>query len=266
MLDLHLHILANVDDGPASRDESAAMVQLAASLGYKRLVATPHLLEPLNADYVDRVIDEREWLTSLAAESGIAMEAGFEVRVSPDIGARLESLEPITLAGSKTVLIELPFVGWPTYTEQALFDVTSAGFRPLLAHPERYAAALENPSLIYTLHERGVLMQLTTGSLAGLFGKRSREVAEQFLRDGIVDVLASDAHSAGRRFVSVGEGLARANELVGSRRVAQLTNDNPEALLADTPLEAPVIEIIEPHSEPAWRNSFTRVKHLIHRR
>jgi protein-tyrosine phosphatase len=189
-----------------------------------------------------------------------------ELRASSVCGSRLESFEPITLAGSRTVLVELPFVGWPTYTEQALFDVMAAGYRPLLAHPERYAAALENPGLIYGLHERGVLMQLTTGSLAGLFGKRSREVAEQLLRDGIVDVLASDAHSAGRRFVAVGEGLARAKELIGGRRVQQLTTDNPKALLEDRDLDEPVIETLDTLCEPSWRNSLTRVKHLIHRR
>jgi len=266
VLDLHLHILANVDDGPADRDESEAMLRLAASIGYTQLVATPHLHEKLGSPYQERVADERHWLSSVAEEVGITLGGGFEIRLSPDLGKRLESGEPVTLAGSRTVLVELPFAGWPTFTDQALFDVMTAGFRPLLAHPERYTAALDNPDLIYALHDRGVMMQLTTGSLAGLFGRRSREVAEQFLRDDVVEILASDAHSAGRRFVSVAEGIARAEELVGARRTAQLTDDNPRALLADQQLLTPATDYDRAITEPRWRQSLSRFKHLIPRR
>ena len=141
MLDLHLHILANVDDGPGDRDESEAMLRLASSIGFTHLVATPHLHEPLASPYRERVAEERNWLASVAAEVGITLKDGFEIRLSPDLGRRLESGEPVTLGGSRAVLVELPFAGWPTFTDQALFDVMSAGFRPLLAHPDRYAAA-----------------------------------------------------------------------------------------------------------------------------
>jgi protein-tyrosine phosphatase len=263
VLDLHLHILADVDDGPTDRDESEAMLRLAASLGYTELVATPHLKDPLTSPYAERVAEERAWLTSVADDLGITLRPGFEIRLAPDTARQLEAGDPITLAGSRTALVELPFAGWPVFTDQALFDIMTAGFRPLLAHPERYAAALDNPGLIYALYERGVLLQLTTGSLAGLFGKRSREVAEQFLTDGIVDVLASDAHSAGRRFVSVAEGIARAGELVGEERVAQLTGANPAALLADQPLPAPAAATPSTNGGPRWRQSLTRVRHFI---
>lgn len=242
------------------------MLSLAASLGYSTLVATPHLLEHLTESYSERVKAEHAWLSSKAVESGIEVKAGFEVRLTPDIGSRLESGEGITLGGSRTVLVELPFAGWPTFTDQALFDVLTAGFRPLLAHPERYAAVLDNPALINSLHERGVLMQITTGSLAGLFGKRSRDLAERFMRAGLVDILASDAHSAGRRFVSVVDGLARAEELVGPARVRQLTTDNPAALLANRPLEALVESQAEIPVENGWRQPFNRFRHLIPRR
>jgi protein-tyrosine phosphatase len=242
------------------------MLSVAASLGYTGLVATPHLLEPLTEEYSQRVATERAWITPLAAESGLELRSGFEIRLTPDIGARLEAGEPISLGGSRTVLIELPFAGWPIFTDQALFDIMSAGFRPLLAHPERYAAVIENPALIDRLRERGVMMQVTTGSLAGLFGKRSREISERMLLGDMVDILASDAHSAGRRFVSVVDGLARAEELVGSKRVRQLTYANPTSLLADRPLEA--IAEVRPEStvETRWREPIKRLRNLIPKR
>ena len=266
MFDIHLHILAGIDDGPADREESAAMLKLSASLGYERLVATPHLLEPLTDVYSDRISAELDWSRSAASNAGIELNSGFEVRLTPDLGRRLEQGEPITLAGSRTVLIELPFAGWPAFTDQAIFDVMSAGFRPLLAHPERYGAVMENPTLVHALHERGVLMQVTTGSLAGLFGRRSTDVAERLIRDGVVDVLASDAHSAGRRFVSVTEGLARAAEIVGPDRVRQLTRDNPLALISDQPLPPPSGGCPSDVAEPIWRVPLTRMRQLIPKR
>ena len=86
------------------------------------------------------------------------------------------------------------------------------------------------------LAERGVLMQVTAGSIAGLFGKPAQRCAEMMLKEGISTVLASDAHSAGQRFVSVADGIARANELIGDQRVRQLLYDNPKALLESRPL------------------------------
>jgi protein-tyrosine phosphatase len=266
VFDIHLHILANVDDGPADRSVSASMLQLALSLGFDRIVATPHLHEPASETYLERIAEEQEWLSQQASEIGIGIGFGFEVKLTPDIGARLESGEPISWAGSRTVLVELPFAGWPAFTDQALFDIASAGFRPLLAHPERYSAVLDNSTLIYGLKERGVLMQITTGSLAGLFGRQSQQVAERFVRDGIVDVLASDAHSAGRRYVSVNEGLARAVELVGPERVRQMTTDNPAALIEDRELAPAEISTSNGHHSTKWRQSLTRAKQLVPRR
>jgi protein-tyrosine phosphatase len=239
------------------------MIDLAAELGYSSLVATPHLLEPLNDAY-DSIANSRlEELLQHATTRGLTLNRGYEVRLSPDIGRRLESGEPITLAGSRTVLVELPFSGWPLYTEHALFDILSAGFVPLLAHPERYEAAVEQPQRILDLHERGVLMQLTGGSLAGLFGKRARSLSEHLLRAGAVDVLASDAHSAGRRFVSVTEGLAHAERIAGAGRVRQLTVDNPRALLSDQPLPPSLARSSENEPSATRSNTWQRVRSFL---
>ena len=243
MLDLHSHLLHSIDDGPKDVQSSVEMIQLAAELGYTTLVATPHLLEPLDRAYDARVDERVRELEPHGSARGVSLRRGFEVRLTADIGRRLQAGEAISLAGSRTVLVELPFSGWPIYTEQALFDVRASGFIPLLAHPERYEAAVERPQLILDLHQRGVMMQVTTGSLAGLFGKRSKSLAEELLREGAVDILASDAHSAGRRFVSVAEGLVRARQIVGAERVRQLTVDNPTALLTDRPLPPNTVSV-----------------------
>ena len=235
---MHIHLLANIDDGPPDLPGSIAMLDLASQLGYATIVTTPHLIGPLEDEYEYLAATRLKELSPHATTRGIELLSGFEVRLTPDIGRRLRSGEPITLAGSNVVLVELPFSGWPNFTEQALFDIVVAGFVPLLAHPERYEAAVEQPQRIIDLHSRGVLMQLTAGSLTGLFGKRAKELAERMLRAGLVEILASDAHSAGRRYMAVAEGFAHARRIVGPGRVRQLTSDNPMALLSGLSLPA----------------------------
>lgn len=260
MIDLHLHLLPAVDDGAASLDVSVAMLDLAARLGYTRLVATPHLDGLLTADYGAKVRAALVAVRAAGAQRGIpvTVDAGFEIQLSPDLPQRLAGGEPSTLAGSKTVLVELPFSGWPNFTEQTLFSVQTLGFTPLLAHPERYTAVQSDIDRALGLVDRGVLLQLTTGSLAGLFGKAAQRTAEHLLREDAAAVLASDAHSDGRRFVAVADGLRRAVELVGERRVRQLTQDNPDALLAGRPL--PSSEAVAVGAEGGWRKVLARVR------
>lgn len=239
MIDLHLHLLPGVDDGSPDLDTTRRMLGRARGLGFERLIATPHLPAPLTPSYAASVRSALDDTRPLASALGIALGLGFEVPLVPDLPARLTSGEPVTLARSKTVLVDLPFVGWPTYVEDVLFDLQAAGFRPLLAHPERYPDVQRDPARAARLAARGVLLQVTTGSLTGLFGRRAQAAAEALLCAGAVHVLATDAHSAGHRFVSVEEGLRHAEALVGPEGVARLVHDNPAALLADEPLPAP---------------------------
>ncbi len=223
MIDLHLHLLPAVDDGPPTLDVSEAMVVAASSLGFDRLVATPHLEGPLRPEFVQRVRTALADVQRIGAQHGVQVSAGWEIQLSPDVPARLERGEALTLAGSSTVLVELPFSGWPLHADRTLFEIQTVGFRVLLAHPERYVVVQQSVEKAIELVDRGVLLQVTFGSLTGLFGKPAQRVAEELLRRDAVTVLASDAHSAGSRFLSVAEGRARAIELAGAARVDQET-------------------------------------------
>ena len=169
------------------------------------------------------------------SESTLSRDEGFAVRVREDIAA---GYRRVTYLG---IALMLGF---------GVLDIIS----------------LDDPALVYDLRDRGVLLQVTTGSLAGLFGSRSQALAVHLLQDGAVDVLASDAHSAGRRYVSVTEGLAYAEELVGQSRVRQLTTDNPRALLGDQELEPPVQTGARASAEHHGRQPLARTKQLISRR
>lgn len=231
MIDLHLHVLPGVDDGARDLAASREMLELARELGFDLLVATPHLPGPLTADYARRVAAALAESQAVGAELGVEVRQGFEVMLAPDLIRRLEGGEPITLGGGSALLVELPFSVWPLYTEATMFALQTAGYRPVLGHPERYAEVQRNPGLAIALAERGVLLQVNLPSLTGLFGQAARRTAEVLLRAGAVHLAASDAHSSGRRYAAVPAGIGRLRELVGDEGVAILLEETPRALL-----------------------------------
>jgi protein-tyrosine phosphatase len=231
MIDLHSHVLPEIDDGAASLAEAEAMFDAWQALGFSDVAATPHLKGPLDQEYLERVDAARVDLVRVAAARGIVLHRGFEVMLTPDVPDRLASGEPITLDGGRPILVEVPFQLWPLHTESTLFSLQTAGYQPILAHPERYAEVQRRPDLAVQLAERGVILQVTYASLAGVFGREVRRTAEALLAENVVEIMATDAHTPGRRLKSVGEGLARLRALVGPERAAQLTTDTPRALL-----------------------------------
>lgn len=252
MIDLHLHLLPGIDDGAASLDESRQMLGGLRDLGFRAVVVTPHLMARLQPDEQWQVAAALAAVAGEATDYGLRVDLGYEVALTPDLPARLEAGEPVTLAGSRTILVELPAVGWPTYTESTLFALQAAGYKPLLAHPERYQAVQDDPDLALDLVSRGILLQVTFGSFVGLFGKRARKAAETLLRRQAIHVLASDAHSAGQRLVAVKRARERVAALAGERVAQALTVENPHALLADRPLASvPALDAPRAHR---WRS------------
>ena len=236
MIDLHIHLLPDVDDGAASPDITQAMLQRARDLGFRTLVATPHLPGPLNDGYRARVERGLDLAREMGAPLGMEVRLGFEAALAPDLPRRLERGEPVTLDGSKAILVDLPFGGWPHHADDTLFALQTAGYRPVLAHPERYAEIQRNPARAVSLAARGVVLQVTIGSLTGLFGRAARRTAEALLRQGAIQVAATDAHSAGHRFGAVPDGLERLVAIVGEAGGEQLLVSGPRALLGGNAL------------------------------
>jgi protein-tyrosine phosphatase len=238
MIDLHTHTLPGIDDGASTLDVTIQMLNLARHFGATTVAATPHLHERLNPQYRARVFDAFDKVSEIASPLGIELISGFEVSLAPDLANRLERGEPVTLGNSNAVLVDVPFVGWPLHAESSFFNLQAAGFRPILAHPERYEEVQRNPKRALDLVDRGVLLQVTTGSFAGIFGGSALTTAEHLLRESAVHVVASDAHSAGQRFMAVEPGLSRLLELVGDHGVERLTTSNPRAILANEPVDS----------------------------
>lgn len=240
MIDLHSHILPAIDDGAATLQVSKEMLAASAALGFRTVAATPHLVGPLAPDYAASIREAGDRVEAEADSLRVKLVMGFEIRLTPDVPSRLIDGEPITLGTSRAVLVDLPFVNRPHFVDETLFAIQTAGFQPILAHPERYPDVQDDPTVAVELSQRGVALQLTIGSFSGVFGKRAKRTAEQLLRAGAVHLVATDAHSAGHRMAAVKPGLARLHDLVGPADLYRLTTVGPELLLNHGRLPEPI--------------------------
>jgi len=223
MVDLHCHILWDIDDGPADLAGSLAMARLAAADGTRRLVATPH---------VGRFMHAPELIAARVAELNAALAAeglALEILTGGDnlynLGA--DSLARYSINGTCYTLIEFPHSHLPVDAGDSIFDALNHGLLPIITHPERNPSIVQNPELLFELVERGALVQLTADSLTGGFGPAAKACARYLLKKQVVHFLASDGHSAEYRPPTLSAGLKAAAKIIGKEAAHRLVFDNP---------------------------------------
>lgn len=241
MIDLHVHLLPGVDDGPGSAEEALGLCRRAADDGCQTLVATPHQRHPQwsnrDAPTLKRLL--RELQEQLA--TGPRLLLGAEIRVDSELLTDLEDLEAsglLPLAESRYLLLELDHGGLGPDPLELVFELKLADWRPILAHPELLPSLGGDLEAVAALVDAGALLQVTAGSLTGKFGRTAQETTHRLLDSGLVHFVASDAHGVRWRR----PGLARARALIGERWGEQMADDltltNPSAVIENRQLPA----------------------------
>lgn len=235
MIDIHCHILPGVDDGAETMDDAIAMASIAAEDGITQIVATPHGAEWVYKGDAEETRSRVHEVQTEIDRAGTQLELipGLEAHVRPDMSAACARGEIYTLNSSRYLLVEFPLQSLPVYVERALFDLQLRRIVPIIAHPERNLAIAANPEVLWPMVEKGILMQITAGSLTGEFGARTREIAELLVRHRIAHVIASDAHSSTWRMPALAAAAQRAAELVGQEAASVMVQDTPHAIVHD---------------------------------
>ena len=239
MIDLHSHVLPGLDDGPPDLAGALALARAAVGAGTWVMAATPHVghryrVEP--RELPDRVVALREELYA----AGIPLDVlrGGELAASLAADLSVSELEAITLDGGSCLLLECPFVMSGGLMPPLVAHLRRLGFRVLLAHPERSPEFLRDPALLTSLVEDGAYVQVTASSFRGQFGRTVQRYALALLDEGLIHVVASDAHDAHARSPELVETVEQAVRHVGLPPSATrfLTEYAPRALLDDAPL------------------------------
>lgn len=241
MIDLHSHILPELDDGSQSLRDSLAMARMAVDSGVTAMVATPHCSD----DRTQEVYSAWQLLREALRENSIPLKLflGMEIFGTANTARMLRDGELFTLNGSRYPLIEFSFQSIGEEESRILRHVCQSGFRPVVAHPERYAYVQRNPQLINRWFRMGCLIQVNRGSMLGRFGRHAQAMAFELVDRGFATVVASDAHSSRMRTPWMEDVWKLLSQEISPQCARALLQDNPKMILKNEEL---------PPIEPEW--------------
>ena len=198
--DMHSHLLPGLDDGAETLAHSLDLLRELRTLGFGKLVMTPHIMGDFYKNTPEGIRAALAQLRAAAAEAGLAdvqLECAAEYYLDEWLGRKLaDGTELLTFGGERRfLLIETSYLNEPLNLNGTLFDLQAAGYRPVLAHPERYVYFYNRFAEIEKLRqENGILLQLNLNSLAGYYSPAARHVAEKLIDGGLVDFVGTDTH------------------------------------------------------------------------
>jgi protein-tyrosine phosphatase len=257
MIDFHNHLMPGVDDGAADVEQSVAALAAFREQGVDTVITTPHVNGSLTRSpqaLAARLAELDEgWaaLEAAAAESGVRVLRGAEVML--DVPAPDLSDPRLRLAGTRAVLVEFPFMNVPPNAQQAMFELTIAGWMPVLAHPERYGNAARDLADAAEWRRMGAVLQVNGGSLLGRYGKAASELAWGLVEHGLASYLSSDYHARGR--CPVTECRAELERRGGELQARLMMEENPRRMLEGAP-PLPVPPLQAPR--PFWKRILRR--------
>lgn len=240
MIDLHSHILPELDDGSPSLQESLAMARMAVSSGVTVMAATPHCTDAR----AQEVFDSWKLLRQALRENRIPLKLfpGMEIFGTEDTLQLLRDGKLFTLNGSRYPLIEFSFHSGGSAETRILHSLCKVGLRPVVAHPERYSYVQYDPEILNKWHRMGCLMQVNRGSLMGRFGTRAQEMAEELVERNFAAVVASDAHSSQVRTPWMTDVRKLLVQDFSPAIAKRLLLENPARILKDNPIPPVVPE------------------------
>lgn len=233
MIDVHSHIIPNIDDGSKSVKETFEMIREAKKVGFTDIIMTPHYLENNFENDSKEIIFWNEKLNEVLEKKQIQINLhyGMEIYTSNKMEELFKSKILLTLCGSRYILIELPLSSKINYLDKVIFTINSFNLIPIIAHPERYKYLQENPKLIKELIEKGCLIQCNYGSILELYGKRAKKTIKIFLKNNIVNFLGSDCHMQETIYPIIPKAINKIEKIIGKNRLYQLTTTNPKKIL-----------------------------------
>ena len=232
MIDLHSHLLPGIDDGAPDLATALELARIAVSDGITHMVCTPHI-HPGRYDNTIEIIQQA--LTELQQglieqQIDLVISAAAEVRFGMELMVAVKQNSIPFLGewqGQPVLLLEFPHGEIPFGAERLTAWLLQQGIKPLIAHPERNKGLLRAPGKIKPFIEQGCLLQVTAGAVAGRFGEPAQALAQRLLQEGMVTILASDAHNIEHRPPILSEGRDAAAQLIGIAAAQRLVLDNP---------------------------------------
>lgn len=234
MIDIHCHLLPGLDDGAQSMEQALGIARQLQAAGFQSIIATPHVFEGrdyLNPEKILKAVEElNEHLT--LENLDLKIYPGAENYIFPDMAKWVIEGKLMTLGNQgQYLLVELPRLDIPHYTDQVFFELQVAGITPVLAHPERYKRLNEEPSRLIEWVRRGILFQVNLRSLSGHYGPEAQEFARWMQEQELIHFIGSDAHRVGRSMEAYQPELRLLREVSNIEFPEFLMRKNPAKIL-----------------------------------
>ena len=195
-VDLHSHLIPGIDDGSQDIDDSVEILQSLALLGYEKVITTPHIMLDAYGNTKASILKAYSELKEEARNRGIDMEIDIACEYYLDEGfLPLIHKDELLTIDNKYLLFETSYSHRPQELETVIFEILSAGYVPLLAHPERYRYIKQPKDEYATLKNLGVEFQVNINSFNGYYGSSAKENAMFLSKNGMIDFLGSDTHN-----------------------------------------------------------------------
>lgn len=196
--DVHSHFIPGIDDGVKTMQDAVALIKAFYELGYKKVITTPHILADGYPNTPEIILDGLDKVRVAVRSENIPVqvEAAAEYYIDFDFGRKIEQ-EKLLAFGANYLLFEVSYVNPPDNLDHIIFKLQTSGYKPVLAHPERYPFWSRSFEKFEKLKEKGVLFQLNINSLTGYYSRETKRTAEQLIEKNMIDFLGSDCHHSG---------------------------------------------------------------------
>jgi protein-tyrosine phosphatase len=196
--DMHSHFIPGIDDGAQTIEDSIELIRFFHEKGYKKVVTTPHIMGDAYRNTPEIIMEGLGKVRAALKENNIPIEveAAAEYYIDYDFETKLDKGNLLTF-GKNYVLVEVSFVNPPDNLYNTFFKMQLAGYKPVLAHPERYTFWHKQFDKYQEIMDKGVFLQLNMNSLTGHYSVETKRIAEQMISKGMISFLGSDCHHTG---------------------------------------------------------------------
>lgn len=233
MIDIHSHIILNVDDGARSVEETFNILKEAQEAGFTDVILTSHFLLNYYETNAQELIFWKEKLQEVLKKQGtkINLHSGMEIYITNQMEELLENKKILTLANSRYMLIELPLATNVKYFDYVVYYLEAKGIKPIIAHPERYKCVQKDPDIVEEYIEKGCLIQCNYGSIVNLYGREAEKTIKTLLKKNQVHFLGSDVHRENGTYLIILDAIKKIRKIIGENKINEITTINPKKIL-----------------------------------
>lgn len=236
MVDIHSHLIPNVDDGSKSVEETFMLIREADRAGITDIILTPHYIVNSYEQNANTLILLKDKLQQILDKDkiNVKLHIGMEVYITDNLIDLLKQNKLLTLANSKYLLMELPLNTNVQYLDMVIFKLIENNIIPIIAHPERYKFVQEDPSKVRELIDSGCLIQSNIGSILGIYGKKAKKTIKYLLKNDLINFIATDTHRKNTIYPLLEKGIKKIEKITGKEKAEELTNLNVQKILNNT--------------------------------